>query len=51
MTKKYRLDELQNTVTFNDWLKAEYDLNVEQLTADEWAKYSKLWQIQVLDKV
>jgi|TARA_R100000541_G_scaffold2852_3_gene9371 hypothetical protein len=51
MTRKYSLVELQNMVTFNDWLKIEYDLNIEELNSDEWAKYTKLWQIQVLDKV
>jgi len=49
--RKFSLPELQNMVTFHQWLKNEYDLDMQDLDATTWAKYTKLWQIKVLDKV
>ena len=57
MTKKYSLTELgeltrsQNIVPFNNWLINEYDLHIGDLDSTTWAKYTKLWQTEVLDKV
>tara|TARA_B100000780_G_C21125711_1_gene456715 strand:- start:1306 stop:1461 length:156 start_codon:yes stop_codon:yes gene_type:complete len=51
MTKKYSLKELENIVPFNNWLIKEHNLHIEDLDSTNWATYTKLWQIEVLDKV
>jgi len=57
MTKKFSLTELgeltrsQNIVPFNNWLIKEHDLHIGDLDSTTWAKYTKLWQTEVLDKV